>query len=253
MKTTYKTFAVLGLITMMLPMSAMAAGPKDWRMGGDKEKVSRGVDFCQNIDAIATRITSDMNDKDGHWDGKKTDRFGKISDRRIHRDEVRGDHREMRDVKHDTRIEALMAKADTDAERAAVTKFETTLNNAVETRRAAIDAAVKTFRTGVDNLVNGRFGTLDTNIAAFRAAMEDAIEKAKADCAVDKDPKPEFQAAVKAARDNFKTAKPELIKEEIKKLADARKVAVDAAVSAFKTTMKAAFEELKTAFGGEIE
>ncbi len=239
-----KTIITLGLVVLVSPLSALAA-PKD--------RLSRGVDFCQNIDAIATRITSDMNDKDGRWDGKKDVRFGKISDRRIHRDEVRVDHRQTRDVKHDTRIEALMAKADTDAERAAVTKFETTLNNAVKVRREAIDAAVKTFREGVDNLVNGRFGTLDTNIAAFRTAMEDAIEKAKADCAVDKDPKPEFLASVKAARDNFKTTKPEMIKTEIQALANARKVAVDAAVNSFKTTMRAAFEELKTAFGGEIE
>ncbi len=251
MKITSKIFAVLGIIVMALPMSAMAA-PQGPRMGGEKDRFSRGADFCENIDAIVARITSDMNDKDGRWDGKKDARFGKISDRRVHRDEVRADHREVRDVKHDTRIEALMAKANTDAERAAVTKFETTLNNAVKVRREAIDAAVKTFRDGVDNLVNGKFGTLETNIAAFRAEMEDAIEQAKADCAVDKDPKAEFMTAVKAARDNFKTAKPELIKEEIKKLADARKVAVDAAVNTFKTTMKTAFEELKTAFGGEI-
>lgn len=239
-----KTIIALGLIVLTTPFSALAA---------PKEKVSRGVDFCQNIDAIATRITTDMTARDTKFDGRQSDRLAKISERRINRDETRVENRGNRDEKHDTRIDALMAKADTDAERAAVNTFEATLNSAVTTRRNAVDAAVKTFRAGVDNLVNGKFGTLDSAVAAFRSAVDSAIAQAKADCAVDKDPKPEFMASMKTARDNFKNARPEAIKAELKVLVDARKASIDSAITTFKSTMQTAMETLKTAFGGEIE
>lgn len=245
-----KTIITLGLVALVSPLSAIAS-PMQGQ--GPRGNLSRGVDFCKNIETIANKITTDMTNRDAKWDGKKTDRLAKVSDRRTHRDEVRVENRGMRDDKHDTRIDALMAKADTDAERSAVNTFEATLNSAVAKRRAAVDAAVKAYRDGVDNLLNGRFTTLDGNVDAFRAAMTEAIADAREACAADKDPKPEFEASVKAARDNFKTAKPEALKAEIQKLVETRKKAVETAVTEFKTTMKTAFETLKTAFGGEIE
>ncbi len=254
-----KNILILGLVFSLLPVSVFARedeserGGRFEREGRSEMKRSRGVDFCQNIDAIAAKISSDLGNKDSRFDDRKEERSKKIYDKRTTRDVVREEKRSERDDKHDTRIEALMAKADTDAERAAVEKFKQTLEEATKVRREAIDVAVETFRAGVDKLIKDKFVDMDGDLEAFKEAMDEAIAQAKADCAADKDPKPAFLAAVKAARDNFKTSKPEMIKEEIKKLVDARKASVDAAVNTFKTTMKAAFEELKTAFGGEIE
>jgi hypothetical protein len=251
MKTISKSFVAFALILLASPLATFAA-PKDIIAG----KAQGEAKFCENIDAITSKISSDLIDKGGKFDGKKSDRLAKISERRTHRDETRVDNRAERDVKHDTRIDALMAKADTDAERAAVNTFEATLNSAVNTRRNSVDAAVKTFRTGVDNLVNGKFAALDAAVAAFKSSVESAITTAKADCAANKDPKTvrtTFMASIKSARDAFKDARPELIKTEIQTLANARKASIDAAITTFKSTMQNAMETLKTAFGGEIE
>lgn len=251
MKTISKTFIALGLIILASPISAFAAPNTNAGI-----KVQGEAKFCENIDAITAKISTDLTEKGGKFDGKHADRLAKISERRTHRDETRVSNRAERDTKHDTRIDALMAKADTDAERAAVNAFEATLDTAVATRRSAIDVAVKTFRDGVDNLVSGKFAGLDSAVVAFKSSVDQAIATAKSDCAAGKDPKTTrmtFMASIKSARDAFKSARPEAIKTEIKALADARKASIDTAVNTFKSTMQNAMETLKTAFGGSIE
>jgi hypothetical protein len=278
MKTISKNLLIIAIMFSLLPVSVFAREDESERGGrserekkglferrsgddrnedkdddkGGREDRSRGVDFCKNIDAIAAKITSDMGEKESRFDGRKEDRLSKLSVSRENRDGKREDKRDGRDEKHNTRIDALMAKADTDAERAAVNEFSATLESATKARREAVDAAVKKFREGVDKLINDKFTTLGGDIEAFKKAMEQAIAQAKADCAVDKDPKPAFMESVKKAREAFKTSKPEMIKDEVKNLADIRKAEVDKAVTDFKNTMKTAFEKLKTAFGGEI-
>lgn len=250
MKIISKFLGTLAVLALVVPMSTYAAFGRG-NSGEDKGLKSGGM-FCENIEKISSKITEDMSSKSEKFEGKKETRFGHIDERRGARDNKRIQNRSEIDVKRDVKVDALLAKADTDAERAAVAKFEATLNDAAAKRRASVDAAVKTFRAGVDEILNGKFGNLDSAIATFKTKINQAISDAKADCAKgtdDQTAKESFMADVKAAREELKTGRTGEIKAQIQALAEARKTSVQNAINSFKTTMEEARNDLKEAFG----
>jgi hypothetical protein len=243
MKTFHKTIPVLLAIAVMsTPLVTFATSQS-----------KSDASFCSQIDMRTGQATQKLDEKIQNFQTKKSTRFAQIATRRAEHDEARVTKQSASDTRHDTRYDALMAKATTDAQRAAVVTFQTKTTQAIEVRRAAIDKAVKEYRLGVDALINGKFGTLDTAVTTLKSSIASAVAEAKSACTTGTDPATvamTFKSRVKAAHDAFKANRSDAaIKAQIETLISTRKSAVAAAVSTFKTTMEAAKTELKTAFG----
>jgi len=208
--------------------------------------------FCANIDTTATKLGDQFSKQTTDLNTKKVTRFAKIADNRKVHDEDVSAKRLANDTKHDKKTDALLAKANTDAKKAAVTKFNSDIDAAIKDRQAAIDAAIKTYRAGVDTLVSGKFGTIDTNYTTLKTSIDAAIVTAKSSCASGTDPKTvkaTMQATIKAAHDKFRAARTDAeIKTQSKALVDARNASIKAAQAQFKTVADKAKADLKTAF-----
>ncbi len=246
MKNNLKYIGVFALVAVIiLPTTTFAAR-------SESTVRNAGTQFCATLDKRATEVNSKIDDKKEKLDIRQHDRLNKKSADRSERDTKLEMHRDGWDDHRGERITKLEAKATTDAQKAAVAQFNTTMTAAINARRSAIDTAISTFRTGVDSITGTRVSAVDTAIATFKTARQSALEKAKTDCAAgvdSKTAKATFEASMKAALNTFKAAKTAVIKKnDVTVLSQARKAAIEKAVADFKVTMDAAQATLKLAF-----
>ncbi len=212
----------------------------------------------KKLDQQCSRFTGDklfsgLDGKKNELETKRGERSSDLSTKRGEIDNERDAARSKADSERQQQYDTLMAKATTDAQKAAVEEFKTTVEQAVATRRSAQDAARQAYRDGVDAVLSGQKATIDAGLTDLQAAIESAIEKAKASClagtSVD-EVKATLESDLKTARDTFKAARESNtgVSDQIKALEETRKAAVQAAVDEFKSTVAAAKTTLELAF-----
>ena len=163
---------------------------------------------------------------------------------------------EKRTEQNDKRLvgyEKLSGHAITDEQKAAVEKFQSTIEAAVIARRAAVDAAIVIYRSGLDKLITDRKAGMDAALATYKASLTAAAEKAATDCAAGIDPataRTNFKSSIETARVKYKSDREALAKigEQVKTLGDTRKAAFEKALGDFKVALEAAKNELKAVF-----
>ncbi len=206
--------------------------------------------FCQRITTVESNWTEHLQGKQMSAKGMMEKMKNMLGMRDL-RDKQRGGMMEMANKNMDERNTALRAKATTDAEKAAVETFITTMTNAEKARIASVDAAVATYRSGVDAIIAGKTDAGSVAYGTFKTSVESAIATAKTACAVtgadDKAIASAFKTSVQTATKTLKasTADMTAIKASVKALADTRKTAVDTAQEAFKTAVDTARTELE--------
>lgn len=207
--------------------------------------------FIEGMDAQKNRFS----ERHKNVEQQRADRSGNAAERREARDAKLDENRAEQDAKRAQWYEDLLAKADTDAERAAVAEFKTTMEKAVADRRAAVDAALATFRSEVDKLVAGKKSGTDTAATDFNADYDKAAEAARAACEGES-PDPEtirksFMDAMKEARGDFQEARRSVagIGDEVKALAATKNAGIKTAMEMFRSATEAARTKLAAALG----
>lgn len=205
--------------------------------------------FTDRLDAKSERMT----DREGKVKGRVETRMSRQTERRDARDEKFESTRTEQDTRRAELYVKLEAKADTDAERAAVVEFKKTMDAAISLRRTTVNKIIDDFRASVDALINTRKNSATDNYGKFKVAVEAAEAKAKSDCEAGTDPKTvmaNYQSAMKAAREALKADKntTQKISSEIRALAETKKQAMEAAMTEFKKTAEAARTKLKAVF-----
>lgn len=250
MKTFYNKGIVSAAILAMLvsPSLVFAAEARPTKANG-------AAGFCTKIDSVAQNLAGRITKKDDMVGTKEKSRLLKLSEKRVVVDTKRSGNRNEGAVKHDEVYKKLTEKANTDAKKAAVTTFQTSISSAVSKRQAAVDAAVKTYRTGVDSLVSGKFTMLDANVTAFKTSVDAAIATAKSSCASGTSGevvRKTMQDTIKAAQEKVKNSRTDTeIKTKLKTLLDARNASIKAAGDQFKIDTEAARTALKAAFAAQ--
>jgi hypothetical protein len=215
--------------------------------------------FCTRIEDGTLKLYSGFDARmDGNTskrDANEQARMAKLTTQRQTWDANLAGDRAASQARLNIRFNALNAKADTDAKKAAVAAFQTAVNAAVAKRIAAVDAAIKAHRDGVDTIVQTKFTSLDTDAATFKSAVDAALLQAKTDCGNNVAPataRATLIASVKAAQTTFKANRTDAeIKTQLETLAATRKQAVAAAMTQFKADMTAATTALKAAFAAK--
>ena len=209
------------------------------------------VRFVEGMEAQQNRLTERYRNAVE----KRSDRSGKTVEHRDSRDARLDENRAEQDAERMQWYEGLLAKADTDAERAAVAEFKAAMEKAVADRRTAVDVALETFRSEVDKLVAGKKSGTDTAATNFKTAYDKAIADAKSACEGDspdsKAVRSAFMDAMKDARGDFQETRSGVagIGEQVKALAATKNAAIKTAMESFKTTAQAARTKLVAAFG----
>lgn len=211
---------------------------------------------------ILANLTKSVRDKSGV---RKDNIFKNREEKDKKLDERRDDHDENKTL----RYAKLEENAKTDAQKAAVAKFKTTMESAINTRRTAIDLAVSTYRKDVDTII-AKYpltNTASSTASSLEAAAKDAIANAKTACnATSTDQQvilKNFQASLEKLKNDYKSAaisaadsqaaSLSAMKTELKAAAEKRDASIKSAKEAFKTVYTAAKAELRLAFGVKVD
>ncbi|MFA5967247.1 MAG: hypothetical protein WC805_01890 [Patescibacteria group bacterium] len=181
-------------------------------------------------------------------------RWDKISSVRTDQIDKLATQRTRWETNHEKQFSGLRAKAETDAEKAAVEAFIKAVNAAILARKTAVDAAITTFRTGVDKAIAARKTALINVSDNYYKAVKGALDQARLDCAKSGADNTVLRTAfidsLKTAKAKMQTEKVNVDKlgETIQKLSDSKKAALTKAVTDFKTAVEAARAKMQLAF-----
>lgn len=220
----------------------------------EEREEEREKKFCTRFTAMAEKIAERMEERGSKIKERASHRESAMEERRDKRDDQLDGNRDEQDARRAKLYVELEARADTDAEKAAVVTFKETMDDLVKTRRAAVDAAIAAFRSGVDTAITSKKDGASSAYTDFKTAVDAAVAKAKSSCESGTDPdtvRDTFKADMDAARAALQDDRSDLEKvgEQVKALAEVRKTAVEKALVDFKAGAEKAREVLKAAFG----
>jgi len=250
MKYNKQIIGTLVLMSIIVPQAIFAAatGTPKVRAAAD------GAMFCQNMDKFLANSEGKMASMKTERNSKMATREAEMLAKRAEKDQKVSDLRAEALTKQDARFNAILAKATTTEQKAAITEFVTAVKSAIAVRQAAVDAARNTFRTEADKVIADRKAGIDAAITARKTAVDIAIAKAKTDCGAGVDSatvRTTLQAEIKSAGDIFKAAVQGYGKmgDSAKTLEATRKAAFEESHNAFKTTMESLKTTLRTELG----
>jgi len=237
------------------------AGRRERNLNGDQpgQDDSRDKDGstqpanCDRITKMTAQAANRLDDKGQNFNDHQANWQQKWQDHIAQADTNLSANRDAAKQKRQAMYDKLMERATTDAQKAAVTQFETTIEAAVTERQTSIDAAIKEFRTSVASLRDSKKSTLTEGVDTFKQAVQAAASAATSQCEAGTDPKTvrqDFQTALQSARTKLQSARQSVdtTKEGISALAQTREGAIQTAFKTFQTQIDAARAELKKAF-----
>lgn len=216
------------------------------------DRPAAGTQFCTLLTSHVGSVMSKMGDMGAKLDERRLERDARLASRETERQQKVTDLRAKADSRRAELLAKLEDKATTDAQRQALSAFQSAVNAAVTARRAAIDAANEAFRTGLHAAIADRKAKADAAVKAFKTAITAALNKAKADCAAGVDAatvRANLRTATQAALEKLKSDRQAIDKlgDTVKGLVDARRAAHDKAMADFKAAMEKARADLKAA------
>ncbi|MCX6781620.1 MAG: hypothetical protein NTW66_00640 [Candidatus Magasanikbacteria bacterium] len=209
--------------------------------------------FCSRLASYNAAKETKIAELENKLSAKRTEQEGLFEKRHAERDNKLIEKRTDLDSRRVTGYEKLLGKATTDEQKAAVEKFQLSVEAAVVVRRAAIDVAITNYRTGLDKAITDRKAGMDAALATYKVTIKAVENKAVADCAAGVESatvRTDLKSSIEAARDKFKTDRAAVVKvsDQVKALNAVRKAAFDKAIADFKMAVESAKNELKTVF-----
>lgn len=208
-------FALALVATIAVPAAAQAHTPK------------KEMGFCTVISTKSVQLETRLTDLQTKLSRAQDERIAKLNQLRADRD---------------ARLQAKRAQA--------VAPSEASIQAAIAARKVAVDTAMKTFRDGLDQLLAAHKASIINITTAYKTAVEDAVAKAKSDCAAGGAPatvRATFMATMKSAKDKMQTDRKALEKlgPQAEALAKTRNAEVQKAMEDFKTAMEKAHTDFK--------
>lgn len=222
----------------------------------EERKTARQEKICENLAERSSRLQERLGDRYEKIMERKAKRTTAFDEKRDERDVTLDEQRAERDANRTEMYEKLVERAGDDAtKKAAVSAFQSAVEQAVSDRKKAVDAAITAFRSGIDTALGNRKNTIEASVADFKSAIEQAVSEVKKSCEAGTDPatvRATFEASLKAARADISDdrAAAEKVGTQVKALAETKRAAFLSAHETFKVAMEKARSDLKAAFGG---
>jgi len=221
-------------------------------------EVGGGANFCANINNYFTNYYTVVQQKVAILNTKIANSQADINARRTQKDTNLSEARTAAATSKITYYANLQAAATTDAEKTAVTTFETAVNNATATKQAAIDAATATYRNGVNVVIAQKEPIIQSAAPTFEAAVNTVLSTAKTSCANGTSSVTAFttaKAGVKTAIEQFKVVVQYggAINTQMMTLQSTRNAAYQKANSDYRIAVQTAANALNTAFGTAVQ
>lgn len=235
--------AALSLLLLAVPFSSFAQTP-----------TKTDTKFCTNLGTVHTAVNSKLSERLTTAEQKNkdhADQFVQKKDAAVANLQAK---RADVQTKWQAHVADLQSKAKTDAQKAAVATFVTTVQNLTTTRHTAVDTAVATFTDGLKNLEDTRTGDFSAMVSKYQSDIEAAFTKAQTSCTNGTDPstvRTQLKSDLSAVRDAFRSdreAHATTYKASFQTLRTARINAVTSAGDTFRTGFAQAKNTLRDAF-----
>ncbi len=209
--------------------------------------------FCSNLPSLTSQVTDKLTNAENNITARQQQHLTDLKNLQQDRAQKLSDLRAQETADRETIYAKLEAKATTDAEKTAVTAFESSVNSAAGTRTAAVDAATQAYWNSLDSIMTARQGQVQTAAKNFGTAVQQALSSASGQCAAgtaSATVRQQFTSAIQTARDQFQTARQGIDKsgQQLKTAVQTRNSSVQQAVDAFQSSLKSAEATLKAAF-----
>lgn len=268
MKTNFRKTAVLAALVFFFAGISSSSAQMGYRgesgsgsqnaeeRGGTTEKTEKKA--CARFPNLESKVGQRMDERMKRIQSRVETRTRNMNQRRETREENLAEFRKKRDERREEYYKKLEERAKTTEQKNAVSKFQSQIEAAVKTRRAAIDAAIVAFQKGMDEAISGKTADAEAAAAAFQAAVKAALSEARSDCEDGDDPnavRTTLRAKTKSAHETFQTARKnyEDLKSVIDSLSAVRKQAVQKAIDDFKVASEKAKTEFKESFSESEE
>lgn len=244
MKEIYKiNIIILSLILLGTSTSVFAA---------DEKSFDRSSIFCSQWNEIDAKISSKITERETIFETKKANRITDLESKWAEIDAKREVKRTEADTTLATQIASLNTKATTEAQKSAISIYQTSVQSALEIRRTKIDAIILSYRTSVNQTIENRNGVSNEAIVSFKESVDSAINDITLQCESDiskKDIRANLKNAMTEARENLRnTIKSEDPKTIIENVGAQSKSDMEAAQNEFEQSLENARIELKNAF-----
>lgn len=212
-----------------------------------------GEMFCSRLATMNTAKDMKTIELERKLSARRGEQGDKIIKNKIDNENALMQKRAEQNTKRLAGYEKLLSHATADEQKAAVEKFQSTVEAIVVARRAAVDAAIAIYRSGMDKLISDRKASMDAALVTYKAAIKAAEQKAATDCVAGIDPvtvRMNLKNAAGTARAAYKSERETLTKisDQVQTLGDARKAAFEKALNDLKIALEAAKNELKAVF-----
>lgn len=210
--------------------------------------------LCTQLSTLVTDVQKRLAAEKSALETRRTERDQALAKVRANRQDTMKSKQTQAQSLRAQHINTLTGLATTDAEKKAVLDFQTSVNQAIQTRVAAVQAANDAYRRTLDNAIAARKTQEDAAVAKFTAAVQAAVAKAKSDCAAGTDSatvRTALTSALRSAHDQFMQDRLAFDKQDgtVNQAMQVRNKAASKARQDFVNVMQDARSALRSAFG----
>jgi hypothetical protein len=245
---TYKNILIPTLIASFVFVSTTAP---TFAASTSTKSIKAQNRFCEQLPALRLKLLEKTDKQSVKVENQMNGRVVRLEDRFTNRDTMRVEKRTNADDNLIKNLAALRTKYPDANDQIAIASFETTVKQAIETRRQAVDGAVTSYRNELNGITATASTTKQAGIAAYKQMVTTLLDTAQAACVNSTNIlviKEAFKTDLAKAQNALKGIRTEAvsIKSQVDGYAAIRKVAVENAEKAFKTTVETARTTLKT-------
>ncbi|MFZ2803926.1 MAG: hypothetical protein WA001_01760 [Patescibacteria group bacterium] len=255
--TTQAVMAVTLAATLLSPALVSAATVNADVMAGmdasGTPAVRIAADFCTNLTTWNSTVDDRLTAAQATLATRQSDLTTAVQDRKTTRGQDLTDLRTQQDADRASIYAQLAVKATTDSQKQALAQFETTIDAAMQARRASVDAALAAYWQGIDGVLATRQAAVQKTEQDFSTSLQSAFSAATSSCNAGTSGiavRTTFGIAVRTAASTFTQDRKGIDKAgpQIKALAQTRNLAIAKAIATFKTAAQAAEAQLKVSF-----
>jgi hypothetical protein len=209
--------------------------------------------ICASLDDTRNRVTSAVDERVATAVARYEEHLAELETRLNGFTADVESARSENDAALEAKIQEMLGRAATDAQRSAVNDYADTVRDLLKTRRASLDSAFEAFATDVRALRDEREGEYEDLLAQYEANITAAFDTADASCQAGTAPAEVGQtlrAELREVQQSFRSDRTAFtFREEFRTLRTERVNAATAAREQFRAGVQAANQDLRTALG----
>lgn len=224
----------------------------------DDRKAANQDRICDKMEELAGKIQTKLKMRSENRQQIRTESEKQLETKMQEREDALTQRRQVRDQYRSEFYDRLQEKAKNQQQEAAVLEFKNTIENAINTRREAVDAALDIFHDGVQQAVDSRKTSIDNLIAEYGKNREQLAAEVRNFCETSGDAvkaRQTLQNRLQQAREEFKVDQKGVssVGDTVKELAQVKNEAIRKASETFLSVFKEAQNRLRAELGTVVD